>query len=334
MKNHKIYSFIASPVLWTKEDRLTKIEDIEKTPYYDELMFEINANADIEPFIEAKDNKFKTDDFKAKSNEFNKNKYNLERKIIKLENTLKRLENVEKQINHIYGEIQEILKFFPKEKKCYLKNLFSSYVENGLFLQNEIIKIKAKPKNFIKALFNSSRINKANEKLDNFISYCEKCNIFDVLHADPSGKARLIFDGIMNLEQISISTFFAEIMGQMDKTEKEIEATKEDIIKGENSIKLENQGYERDNYVLIDIENELIRKYAKQMREKLFPQTIKENIENDTIKKSDEIKDDLEQSLIDKNTFDNIKSSKLKVIKSKTNEYLSSIKNIFKKKSN
>ena len=48
MARNKIYTFMASSELWTKENRITKMEDIEKAPFYDELLFEIKSRADIE----------------------------------------------------------------------------------------------------------------------------------------------------------------------------------------------------------------------------------------------------------------------------------------------
>ncbi|MBQ7304224.1 MAG: hypothetical protein IJW75_04840, partial [Alphaproteobacteria bacterium] len=64
MKNNKIYNFMASSDLWLKENRIYRTEDISKAPYYEDLMFEIKSDADIEPLIVAKEATFKSDDLK------------------------------------------------------------------------------------------------------------------------------------------------------------------------------------------------------------------------------------------------------------------------------
>lgn len=335
MKSNKIYSFMASTVLWTKENRITKIEDIEKSPFYEELMFEINANADIEPLIVAKENKFKADDLKIKADEFQKNKDNLKRRIARLEIRLQKLENMEKYVNYVYGAVREIFSSFPKAKKTHLIELFSLYARNGTFSSLEINKIKAKSKSFFENILTSTKRKKANEKLNVFIMYCNEKNIYDEFQTDPSGKSKEIFEAIMKNEPVSVTTYFAELTGQIDKTINDIEVTKKDILQGESSIKLANSGYERDNYVLIDIENEIVRKYAKQMKEKLFPQEVKTEIVKEPLPslapKNVEIPQEQPSKL--KDMFNQIKISGLKDITQKTTQNISSIKNIFKKKS-
>ena len=336
MKNNKIYSFIASPVLWTKENRVAKIEDLPNAPYYEELMFELKLNADIEPLIAAKDNKFKSDDFKAKKEEFQKKKDSYEKQIARLENRANKLENMEKYINYVYGAVQDIMISFPKDKKQYLKNLLSGYARNGMFMISEVNMVKAKSNNFIKAWLTSSKRKKANEKLDRFIKYCEDNNLYGEFQTDPNGKSKNTFDAIMCFEPIVINTFFAEITGQIDNVTQEIETAKAEIIQGENSIELSNEGYERDNYVLIDIENEIIRKYAKQVKEKLFPQEIKQEI----IKKSEQentspkLSVDKRGKKISKFTdfINQIKTPDFNVMKTKVTKVISVIKNILKKK--
>ena len=337
MKVNKIYSFMASPVLWSKNNRITKIEDIEKAPFYEELMFEINSNADIEPLISAKENKFKSDDLKLRIEEFQKNKDNLERKIVRLEARLKKLMSMEKYVNYLYGEVKDIYSAFPKEKKETLKKLLSSYAENGMFMQAELVNVKAKSRNFVKALITSSARKKANEKLNAFVSYCDEKNIYAEFQSDPSGVSKDVFEAIMRNELIGITAYFAELMGQINENEKEIENIKQDIIKGENSVKLANEGYERDNYVLIDLENEIIRKYAAQMKEKLFPPEIKEEpVVEETLTKEEaepiaEIAENKKTSAI-KNMFNQMKVPDLNEIKSQVKDGIDSIKHIFKKK--
>ena len=44
MAGNKIYTFMASSDLWSKKNRVTRMEDIEKAPFYDELLFEIKSS--------------------------------------------------------------------------------------------------------------------------------------------------------------------------------------------------------------------------------------------------------------------------------------------------
>lgn len=329
----KIYSFMASQVLWTKENRIMKIEDIQNSPFYEDLVFEISVNADIEPLIVAKDNKYKADNLKIQKEEFQKNKENFEKKIIRLENRLKKLVDTEKYINYLYGAVTEVSAGFPKEKKQYLKNLLSGYARNGMFMQTEVKMVMAKPNNFIKAFLNSSKRKKANEKLKEFISYCETNNIYAEFQIDIGGNSRDTFDAIMSFTPINISTFFAEITAQIEKTEQDIQAVKDDISEGENLIKLSDDGYERDNYVLIELENEIIRKFAKQMKEQLFPQEIKkEEIVLKTAQPSVKVEVKVEDKSKVNSFLNQLKMPDLTNVVDKAKDSLNSIKNVFKKK--
>ncbi len=336
MTSNKIYSFIASPILWTKENRVTKIEDLQQAPFYEELMFEIKMNADIEPLIVAKDNKFKSDDLKAKEQDFQKNKNSLEKRIVRLESRLKKLEDMEQYVNYVYGAVSDLFLSFPKEKKSYLKEIFSGYARNGMFLQAEVKKIKGKANNFLSNIFTSAKKRRAYEKLERFITYCEDNNLYMEFQNDPSGKSKDVFEAIMKSEKVSVTTFFAEITGYINKTGQEIEDIRAELTKAEISINLSAEGYERDNYVLIELENDIIRKYAKQLKEKLFPQEVKnedvvKKVVQENTQQTETVKISDEKNSKVKKIFNQITSFNLKNIKTKTVDRLGFIKNLFKK---
>lgn len=333
MTSNKIYSFIASPILWTKENRVTKIEDLQQAPFYEELMFEIKMNADIEPLIVAKDNKFKSDDLKAKKQDFQKNKNSLEKRIVRLESRLKKLEDMEQYVNYVYGAVSDLFLSFPKEKKSYLKEIFSGYARNGMFLQAEVKKIKGKAHNFLSNIFTSAKKRRAYEKLERFITYCEDNNLYMEFRNDPSGKSKDVFEAIMKSEKVSVTTFFAEITGYINKTGQEIEDIRAELTKEEISINLSAEGYERDNYVLIELENEIIRKYAKQMKEQLFPQEIKkEEISLKTAQPSAKVEVKVEDKSKVNSFLNQLKMPDLTNVVDKAKDSLNSIKNVFKKK--
>jgi hypothetical protein len=139
----------------------------------------------------------------------------------------------------------------------------------------------------------------------------------------------------MCFEPIVINTFFAEITAQIDSVKHEIEKTKAEIIQSENSIKLSNEGYERDNYVLIDIENEIIRKYAKQVKEKLFPQEVKHEIikksEQENITQKVSVDKRVEQKSKFTEMLNYLKTAKIKNVTSGAIKGLNKIKTMFKK---
>ena len=137
----------------------------------------------------------------------------------------------------------------------------------------------------------------------------------------------------MSFTPINISTFFAEITAQIEKTEQDIQAVKDDISEGENLIKLSDDGYERDNYVLIELENEIIRKFAKQMKEQLFPQEIKkEEIVLKTAQPSVKVEVKVEDKSKVNSFLNQLKMPDLTNVVDKAKDSLNSIKNVFKKK--
>ena len=266
---------MASSELWTKENRITKMEDIEKAPFYDELLFEIKSRADIEPLIAAKEAKYKSDDLKINLKGQEKNKEINLKKIERIETKLNTIETLEKHIICVYNYVTDIFSLYSKKKQENLVSLFSGYAQNGTFSVFNLQRVMTEPNGILSSIMEGKKIKLANSKLNEFMEFCKQNDIYQAIKLDSTATTREFFEEIMSGKNINIATYSAQVESFKSKLINEIENTHNEIKKAEHSIKLANDGFERDNYVLIDLENSIIREYAKNITAKLFPEEIK-----------------------------------------------------------
>lgn len=338
MKNNKIYNFMASSDLWLKENRIYRTEDISKAPYYEDLMFEIKSDADIEPLIAAKEAKFKSDDLKFNMQQFAAEKESILKKTDRHEFKLKKLENFKQHIEIIEKELKSIYGALNKKKKNSLIGIFSSYTQNGIFVQSDVVKFMTQKDGFFSSLFENKKNEQLKRKISDFMKYCKENKIYEEFQTDPNGKTKEVFEHLMQGKPVNLLICFSEINLQIERLSNEIGMANTEIANKEYAIKLANDSYEMDNFVIINLENEIIRNYANDIKNKLFPKpeikieepVIKDYQEDIVVKNNDEISPKSIDKI--KSFLGNVKAPDLKNIQNKAKEKLSSIKSCFKKK--
>ena len=338
MQTKKTYSFVTSEALWTRENRVCREEDISNAPYYEDLMFEIQSNSNIEPLIAAKDAKYKSDDLKLNMQKFNQDKEIFVKKIVRQEVRFDKLGKLRQIIEYSAKELNEIYTPLTKNQVGMVSNILYGYLKDGMFSQIDISRFMNQKEGFFSGLFGGAKRKQAKLKLGEFIQYCKDKEIYAEFQTDPTGKSRELMEVLMMGKTTNMLIYYAEIDDQLDMLSKDIESSKSNLVKSEHSIQLANQAYDMDNFVLIQLENDIIRSFASKMKEKLFPKpVVVEKPVEVPVAKPVEVKP---EKIIKKKTFvektkealSKIKSFNLTPIKNKIRKTVYLIKSKFSKK--
>ena len=178
-------------------------------------------------------------------------------------------------MNYVYNSFSALSSYYSQKKKETFFALMSGYAQNGMFSMFHLPKLMAEPHGFFASSSSKKNSQLANKMLKELMDFCKQNDIFNEINLDSSGATKNFFEELLRGKTTGIETYATEIEKQKSVVSGAIEAAQNEIKKAEHSIKLANDGFERDNYVLIDLENSIIRQYAKNMTAKLFPEEPK-----------------------------------------------------------